>query len=228
MTSKKLMIVFLISNIFNSLFADIKVVCSAALLNNQFEFRKQQYIKCFEILTQYGYPKPFAIEAFLKKGPSFLDDYCKDVFYAQSNNLSLKNKGVNEGRTMLEGLKHFNFAPNDMVVKLTGRYFFSNDSFLRTVENNPDADAIVRQTILWDKENIVTGCFALKNHYLIDFLEHLDFEKMERNMIDIEWEMKLYIQKIIREKNAKVIFVDLLHLSAHVWGLDNNMGTYYW
>src|SRR5256885_4787014 len=39
---------------------------------------------------------------------------------------------------------HFNFDPNDMILKLTGRYQPISDYFFKLVENNPQYDAIVK------------------------------------------------------------------------------------
>ena len=94
--------------------SQLRIVCTAALLQDKFEMRKNEYIKCFQILAMYGYKNPYIIEALKGKGPTFLDRYSSNVFYSKAHDFNVKdirNKGINEARTLLDGFKHFNFHP---------------------------------------------------------------------------------------------------------------------
>lgn len=196
--------------------AQIRILCTAALIDEGYETRKNEYCQCFDILKSFGYTNPYIVEAIKKSGSTFLDDYSTNVFYSTANNPRLKNKGVNEGRTMLEALKQFHFDPDDMIIKVTGRYHFTSDALIGMIENNPDIDGFVKYDD--SRLGIITGCFALRYHYLVDFLEHLDYEHMEKKMVCIEWDFKSYLEQIILTQQAHITFVDKLHIQAKVWG----------
>ena len=198
----------------------VKIVCSAALLDNQFEVREKEYRRCFEILSSYGYTKPYIVEAIKKTGPTFLDSISPHVFYSQMNNAHLKNKGINEARTLLEGLTAFKFDSDQMILKLSGRYHLSSDFFLHFVENNTDADAIVKVD---PSGQIYTFCFAMKYKYLLDFLQQLDYKDMEKNMVNLEQKLADYIKGITHKDKAKVLLVDTLHIDAHIFGTGSIM-----
>jgi len=224
---KKIIVCILLLCCQSYLSAEIRIFCTAALIDEGFESRKSEYLHCFAILESFGYPDPYVVEAIKINGPTFLDDFSTYVYYSTTNNPSLKNKGVNEGRTMLEALKAFNFDPEDMIVKITGRYHFTSDQFIRMIEDNPDIDGFVKNDGV--PYSVITGCFALRYHYILDFLEHLNYGEMEKNMICIEWKLADFLQNIVVEKQAKIHYVNRLHLSAHVWGSpDYRPGTLNW
>ena len=129
---------------FTVLLPTIRVVCTAALSDSYFEFRKKQYVESFEFLNKLGYKDFFIVESLKRGGPTFLESYSKNVFYATVNDSSLKNHGINEAKTLLECCEHFNFQPDDIVIKLTGRHRVTSDYFLKIVENNQDFDAWVK------------------------------------------------------------------------------------
>lgn len=195
--------------------ARVHLVLSAALTDDYYEFRKQQYIDMFCTLLKFGYKDPFVIEAVKKRSPTFLDTYSKNVFYSQVNNSDLKNKGINEATTMLEGLKYFNFDPEDMILKITGRYQCINDFFLKFVENNSDADAIVKFT---PDGQVLTLCYAMKQKHFIHMFEHLDYASMETNTIYLEQTVGHYIRNRIEQGNFKVISVDRLYVRSNYLG----------
>jgi len=116
--------------------AEMRIILTAALTDNHFEFRKNQYIESLNILADYGYQNPYIVEAIKKVGPTFLDDYSTNVFYATCNNPSSINHGANEARTLLEALEHFQFADDDIILKLTGRYQLLSDRLLRIIKKN--------------------------------------------------------------------------------------------
>jgi hypothetical protein len=219
--------IFLLCLFINTrLFSEIKILYSAALLKDGYQVRKGEYIEGIKILNRYGYRNPYIVEAIKKKGPTFLDKYSTHVFYAQSNNAALRNKGVNEGRTLLESFGHFNFNPHDMLIKISGRYHFMSDCFIRFIENNPDLDGAVKSD---GGDSAYTLCYALKAHLMLDFLQSLDFEKMEREMICIEAELGAYVRRMIQEKNAKIAYVDRLDVTGLVWGVPGYYpGTQSW
>ena len=184
--------------------ASIKIIYTAALLDRHFEGRKQEYIHTLRVLSQLGY-EPYIVEAIKKKGPTFLDQYCTKVFYAQSNNPNLRNKGVNEASTMLEAFNYFDFDDEDMIIKLTGRYYFESTLLFQRIEKNPDYDAFVKSHYPGE---FFTGCFAMRYKYFKHMLEQLDFATMEKHFISVEHEVAEYIKK------AQIRFLQLNRLGV--------------
>jgi hypothetical protein len=220
---KKNIILFI--NLFSmTSFAEVRLVLSAALTDAYFELRKEQYIKSFSILAQYGYgyENAYVVEALRKKGLTFLDDYSNHVFYATVDDSALVNKGINEARTLLEGFYHFNFDSEDMIIKLTGRYYLLSDYFLKLVEKNSDLDAIVK---LDSCGQVLTLFFAMRGKYFCDMYEHIDYVSMERNRINIEKEVADYIQKKEKAGNFKVLYVDKLDVQANRFGSSTAPGA---
>lgn len=214
--------IFLLQFLSHSAEAEVRLVLSAALTDSYFEFRKRQYIESFSILSKHGYSNPYIIEALKKRGETFLDSYSQHVYYAQTNNPLLRNKGINEAKTMLEGLKYFNFAPDDIILKLTGRYHFKSDYFLKLVQNNQHLDAIVRFAPDGQQD---TCCFAMKNKHLQRMFESLDYIAMEDHMINLEYAVAQYVQQRMRTGEFKVLVVDKLDLQANYYASSTNPGA---
>lgn len=102
----------------------LKVIFTAALIENQWEMRKQEYIYFLNSLLDYGL-SPYIVEAC--KTSSFFDEYKLPIFYPNVNDLSLRNKGVNEARLLLEALNHFEFD-TDLLFQIE-KDFFKSSSF---------------------------------------------------------------------------------------------------
>lgn len=199
--------------------SQLRVVCTAALLNDKYDMRKKEYIKCMNTLAKFGIRNPYIIEAVKGHGPTFLDTLSTNVFYSKAHDFNVKdirNKGVNEARTMLDGLNHFNFEPNDMILKLTGRYNLKSDKIIKLIQNNPDVDVFVK--LIYKGTWPITGCFAMRNHLFKDLLENLDLKEMESKFIYIEAKVMDYINKMLKNKTGKVMFIDHLDLTANIVG----------
>lgn len=196
--------------------AQLRVVLTAALTDSHYEFRKSQYIETLMILAGYGYHDVYVVEALKKQGPTLLDDYSKNVFYSSANNQNLdhRNFGINEAKTLLEGLKYFDFDSEDMIVKMNGRSQPTSDKFLSLVKNNPDYDIFIRMA----NGGVFTLCFAIKNKYLLEWLENIDYVTMEKNMTTLEAEFYFYINRKLNQKAFKVFFVDELGMKYNYLG----------
>jgi hypothetical protein len=141
-----------------------------------------------------------------QKGPTFLDDHCENVCYTQSNiyehAVGLGNYGINEIISIKIGLEHFEFDPNDMIIKFTGRYRLETTEFIDYVNNNLDADAVIR---IWPEHNYAyTSLFAMKMHRFTEFLNTVDYEAMKQD-ISFEQILAHYIKKI-ESQGAHIIY----------------------
>ncbi len=196
----------------------IKIVLSAALTDAFFEFRKAQYLESFSILKEYGYEDFYIIEALKKKGPTFLDAYSSRVFYAQTNDPSFRNNGVNEAKTLLEGIKHFQFDDDDMIVKFTGRYQLTSDYFLKLVESHQEYDALVKVN---SEGNVFTLGFAMKCKHFIEMFEQMNFSAMGNIMRPIEYDVGDYIKAKVAQGNFTVYYVSEVHIKVNIYGSSN-------
>lgn len=189
--------------------ATIRIVCTTALADAHYELRKHQYLIAFGKLIELGYTNFYIIEALKKEGPSFLDTFSPHVFYATVNNPLLRNQGINEAKTLLEGCAYFNFEPDDIIIKLTGRHCLASNTFLKIVEQNPQADAIIR---INSDGNVFTVGFAMKYKYLQEMYTNIDYEELDRNMTPIEYRVGDYIKRKKAEGNFKIMYVDILNI----------------
>lgn len=194
-------IFFLLIGISITSFAAVRIVCTAALTEAYFEFRKQQYIHSFKVLKEFGYQDFYVIEAIKKNGPTFLEEYANNVFYATVNNPLLRNNGINEAKTLLEGCAYFNFDPDDIIVKLTGRHALISDNLLKIVQHNLELDAVVRVN---EDGNVFTLGFAMRYKYLKEMLENINYEPLDRFMIPLEYRVGDYIKKKKKEGEFKL------------------------
>ena len=195
----------------------IKFVCTAALIPKEYESRKNQYINSLTLLNKYNCDL-YVIES-IANGPTFLDDYCKNVCYTHSNNTSILNRGINEAISMKIGLKYFNFEPGTMVIKFTGRYQLKSDEFIKFVAEHMDADVIARA---WKDNDAYTALFAMKIEYFLDFLDnYIDYQKWisySASVFPTPFEIYFgsYITKIKKE-GAKIVYLEKLYDYMPIW-----------
>ena len=157
---------------------------------------------------------PYIIES-CKNGPTFLDSLSDKVWYAKTNDARLRNKGVNEAKAMLDFFDHNYFNGDDIIVKITGRYLFTDNSFLNYIANHPKCDAVVKFGFARDRYDkaIYTACFAMRCKHFIKFLRQLNLQKMETEMIDIEHELADYVAS---HKDMTVCEVSNLGIASRV------------
>jgi hypothetical protein len=206
----KLIKLLLLLTLYSHAHAATRMLCTAALIESGKAMRQQQYIACLQNLSSYGLYL-YVVESVLSHGPTFLEEYAHDVFYAGTNNPRLRNKGVNEAMAMQAALRHYAFDDNDMIIKYTARYILHSDAFLQAVENHPDADAVVCRD---SHGQVRTVCFAMRNHHMKQMLSELNFNHMERASINFEWEVAQYIARY----NVKTLELATIGLSGHVGG----------
>jgi hypothetical protein len=207
-------IFFLLFISINSLASDIVFLCTAALIDNQYEMRKKEYEEVLSQIKAYGYPI-YVVEAIKNSGPTFLDSYGDYIYYSRVNNIYLRNKGINEARSMFEALRYFDINDDVLVVKLTGRYCFMSDLFMNMVMNNTQYDGFIKP--IDNNTQYFTGCFALRARYLKEFLMQLDYDRMEYYMINVEKEFKEYIDR----KQLNINYVHYLDLKVNSFGIGN-------
>jgi len=173
-------------------------------INNKFglkdaTIRKNIYLKCItralEILPNNI--KPIIVE---NSGltSSYLDTFNCDVCYTDNNKYNFIHKGVNELLDIKEVIKKYNIQDDDVIIKLTGRYFLENDTFLQLVKNQEQGqgqgqgqeqgqgqkqsqyDAYIKFfnicTLAFMDNDCILGLIAVKCKYLKQFKYELCFK----------------------------------------------------
>ncbi len=217
----KILLSIVILTIAVSLTAQTRLVLTAALTQSYSDFRKRQYISTCKQLVTFGYSKDnfYIVEALNKQGPTFLDTYCNNVFYATTNNASLRNKGINEALTLNEALYYFNFDDEDMIIKMTGRYFPLSDYFFKLVENNLDYDAFF---FLTPSGDFTTLAFAIRCKYLKQMYQSIDYTIVEQRNMCIETAISNWIKHMTANKTIRFYSVDRLNIRVDLDGSTTN------
>ncbi len=209
---------FQAKQILSKMQSSIRVVCTAALIKDQEEQRKKEYIDSLNTLLSYGM-WTYVLESCSSENFTFLDQHAGTVYYTKTNDPTLRNKGVNEALSLINGFSHFQFNDNDMVIKLTGRYHCNTDTIIKLVEENPEYDAIIKKDA---HGQVFTGCFAMRYFHFKNMLESFDFNSMEKNMINLEQKVADYLAS---HPNIRVLEVQKIDVSARIGNGDT---VYQW
>ncbi len=211
----------------SNLKGQIRIICTSAIIPEHYEMRREEYTRSLQRLKNYPY-ELYVFEACHRSSPPFLEKLTPHVFYSNVNNPSLRNKGVNEAASLIEGFKYYRFNDEDMIVKLTGRYHLFNDHFLKIIESHPEGDVFVKgdKNHLRSHEKIFSGCFAMRHRFFKQMLAEMDLVKMEKEMIDIEKEIAHFIQQL-EDQGAHVVYVDKLGVAANIGNACPPVVTYW-
>jgi hypothetical protein len=216
--------------IFKLMKRKIHVVCTAAIIPIKVEERRDQYVRALSRVVEFGY-HPYIVESCVT-GPTYLDDWSKHVLYTQTNDTSLNNKGVNEFTSMLHAFNTWNFNDDDIVVKLTGRYFFQTDEFIRFLEDADDIDCAAKFVTVaaglpTEVDAVLTGCFAMRFGLFKQMLNFFDYDELEREMLCVEHVVGPYLNKLT-ENGVTVARRDMLHVEANMFYSHGSSEISYW
>lgn len=113
------------------LFGEIHFICTSALKSSLFEERKREYLRNLNALRSYGYD-PWIIEA-TNIDHSFFDEVSSRVLYPRNHGPGSWSIGVHEARSIDACLPFLSFADEDVVIKMTGRYWMYDPTFIHTI-----------------------------------------------------------------------------------------------
>ena len=187
---------------------------TSAIIPQKYDMRIKEYSDSLQRLKEYGI-KPTIVECASNGFP--IQGY--DIIYPGVNNPGLRNKGVNEAKAVLAALKQIGAVRGEKVVKLTGRYLVESNNVFDII-NTTDYDAYARYD---NYGQVFTGMFALKVEHLTHFLETIDYDAMERDMINFE----MLVARYISGNNLSVYKFDKLNVKANIFGSGNCNLTYW-
>ena len=189
-------------------------------LNNKFglkndTIRKNIYLKCISRALELlpSNIKPIIVE---NSGltSSYLDTFKCDIIYTDNNKYNFIHKGVNELLDIKEVIKKYNIQDDDMIIKLTGRYYLENDTFLKLV-NLQDQDAYIKFfnicTLKFMDNDCVLGLIAVKSGYLKQFNYELRFKTSAE--VQFATFIKQNIKKIYNIENLYLTCTCANHVS---------------
>jgi hypothetical protein len=185
----------------------IYFLITASYFNND-EKRKQQYtssiLKLFTFINKYSQIKSIIIENNGKR-ETFFDNFGIDVFYTNNNEINTQNKGIKEIKDVQDCISFYNISDDDFIVKITGRYTISDNSYFMKIlysimNDNKDIECIIRYgsycdeyPTLYKMNDCVTGLIGMKCKYVKEIITP------EENIpIEMKWAEKTF--EILNEK----------------------------
>ncbi len=197
---------------FGSLFGEIHLIFTSALVQNNYEARKIEYLRSLSALKNYGVD-PWIIEA-THINDSFYNRLSNHVLYPRRN-IYRSNIGANELLSIRSSFPHFQFDDEDVVVKLTGRYWLFQPTLFNVIRDQPNYDVYLKK---WFGNGWFefTGCFAMKWKHFKKMLETADPQSMEMNYIAFEE----IVARYVKENNLKSLILENLDVLCRINGID--------
>ena len=188
----------------------IIILPTSAEIKTLKEMRDDEYLKTIHWLkNNIKKHKIIFLETVLKKG-SFIEKYYP-VYYSGCHNSTYRNKGSNLGNALKNFLSN-NKVNEDLVIQLTGRYNFIDDTFFTSIENNPGYDFYGK--LFEVEDQYFTGCFAMKTEYMIEWVNSVDWDYLNYAMINIEKSLRNYVVS----KNLKTYHLDVVNIDCNIFG----------
>jgi hypothetical protein len=99
------------------------------------------------------------------------------VCYTTHNQQPHRHKGTKEALDLHTVIRQFHIQPNDMIIKLTGRYHMLSPSFFEEViEQEKNYDAFVKFygtcSLQFETNDCILGCYAIRAMFLLLWNPH--------------------------------------------------------
>lgn len=185
------------------------IVTSADIEHSLKEMRTQEYLKTISWLQQNVSEHSIAWIETIKEENFIIEKYLP-VFYSNCHTPHYNNKGSNWGNaieTFLNNIK----IDEDYVCHLTGRYHFLDNYFFDIIKNNPGYDVYAKDD---GHKQYITGCFAMKTQYFIDWITETNWDYLNSIMLNLEKSLWSYT----RNNNLKSYEFDSLHMEWNIFG----------
>lgn len=193
----------------------MKILFTSAIIEQNFEERKEEYLKSLTFLKENGLVDSIQIIETVLESDSFFEQLGYKIFYSKTHKPNLKNKGVKEILALKSYLQNAELSDNEMLIKITGRYKFLDTFFLKTV-NNDKFDFYYLPV----KNQVFFGCIAMRKKYFVELINSIDLNVMEKYMINIESKTYEYLQ----QKSFKKFEFDKINFYSNI----NNQKVVIW
>lgn len=195
----------------------MKILFTSAVIEYNYEVRKNQYIESFKKLCECVDKSDIYIVETILSGGSFMEELTDNVYYTNVNNSNLKNKGVNELLSLKKFFDMVDFDEDEKLLKITGRYLLLSDHFINFCDGT-NYNNIGKKTK--DQIQIFTGCFQTRYGIFNRFINTVNYNVIEKSMINIEKVFYDFLKKI-----DNVHFVDKIDIQCQI--NKNNYLTYF-
>ena len=145
----------------------------------------------------------------VRNSNSFIEEY-NPVFYPNVNNPEFKNTGANWGRAVEEFIIHHDIH-EEFIAHVTGRYHLKDRHFFDTIEKNSEYDVFAKDD---GHSQYITGCFAMRAKYFIDWIHQTDWNWLNAAMINLEKSVWNYSMN----NKLKCYEFDSLHIDCNIFG----------
>lgn len=193
-------------------FGAIQVIYTSAVIFNEFKERRKEYLLSLEALRSYQL-EPWIIEA-TNVSHSFFDRESTQVLYPKQHDSKYSDKGINEILSIKACLSKLEFSDDDIVIKITGRYWLYDSLFIDTILQNPGYDVYVKDWKDLDKV-VFTGCFAMKWKCFKNYIENIDTEHMHRTGQIVEG----VLAEFIKQDSIRTLKIEKIGMIARIHGL---------
>ena len=180
----------------------IYIIITTCLINIDENKRKEQYIRGINSLIEKVSGKNCKIVIVENNGKreTFLDDFNLPVLYTDNNKIVTKNIGIKELKDIHDCIKHFDIQDDDLIVKMTGRYYFNKDSeFIDVLDEKYDCIIRYGSYLKPTKEkcmDCITGLIAMKCKYVKQIEYPADNECVEWKYAKMTYQIpddKIYV-----------------------------------
>ena len=140
---------------------------------------------------------------------SFIEEY-HPVFYSNVNNSKFRNMGANWGKAIEEFILGHDIH-EEFIAHVTGRYHLKDRYFFDTIEKNSEYDVFAKDD---GHSQYITGCFAMRAKYFIDWIHQTDWNWLNAAMINLEKSVWNYSM----DNKLKCYEFDSLHIDCNIFG----------
>ena len=172
-----------------------KIYCiiTTSLIKENMEAREEQYIRGINSLIKIC--KNTDIKIIIVENnnltSSFLDNFDVEVNYTNTNSMPTTNYGIKEAYDILNCIEKYNINDDDYIIKMTGRYYLSDDCpFFNEIENlYKNTYEVIIKYGWWGNNmrikhaNCFTGLICMKAKYI----KQINLNIEPEICIEIEW-----------------------------------------
>jgi hypothetical protein len=123
------------------------------------------------IIVENNGPRKTQLDHFVHRGKPV------PVVYTTHNQEVHRHKGTKEAMDLHAVIRQFHIQPNDMIIKLTGRYHMLSSAFFEEViEQEKNYDAFVKFygtcSLQFETNDCILGCYAIRSIFLLLWNPH--------------------------------------------------------
>ena len=185
------------------------LITSADIEHPLKEMRTEEYRKTILWMKKNLGDNSLAWIECVRNNNSFIEEY-NPVFYPNVNNPEFKNTGANWGKAVEEFILNHDIH-EEFIAHVTGRYHLKDRYFFDTIEKNSEYDVFAKDD---GHSQYITGCFAMRAKYFIDWIHQTDWNWLNAAMINLEKSVWNYSM----DNKLKCYEFDSLHIDCNIFG----------